>query len=390
MITDLLASITGEQPLPSPTNGSRPSPIIPKRRAADEPRDAPPAKTPRTESHSSAPSRTNGNSPKPSPRPAVGSNSNLPSKPAPSQGPPKPTSTSQRPVSRPLKDGPKTSSSSASGGKALPSRTLASRPANSDSGPKTEPKKGSFAEIMKRANANKGQLETFGKIQHQPIKKVLTMKERQQLKAQEARDAKSAAKAGSRQQASGGYTGTAAAASRNGTTRPGQRPGASSKAPSAKDKTPPAPEEKKVKKAALATTGYTGTARPRPGSATAKAGASSRSGPGREQERPRYGGPLSHPRRRTEEDEELDDFIEYDDEEEPGYGYGRRYDEYDSEEESDMEAGISDIDEEERRAQQAAILEDRREMALEARLKKEKEDKKRQALAAVKAKAATR
>lgn len=158
-------------------------------------------------------------------------------------------------------------------------------------------------------------------------------------------------------------------------------------------KTAPA-EEKKVKKAALATTGYTGTARPRPGASTSsKPGATSRPGSeAQSRDRPRYGGPLSTSRRRHEEDEDLDDFIvdDEDDEEDPGYGHGRqyRYDSYD--EESDMEAGISDIEDEEQQADRYARREDMEQEALEKRLKREKEERKRKFLDAAKSKAGSR
>lgn len=69
----------------------------------------------------------------------------------------------------------------------------------------------------------------------------------------------------------------------------------------------------------------------------------------------------------------MDDFIEYDDEE-PGYGQGGGYD---SAEESDMEAGMSDIDEEERRAEFQARREDQMQEALEKKLKREKEERRR-------------
>ena len=74
-----------------------------------------------------------------------------------------------------------------------------------------------------------------------------------------------------------------------------------------------------------------------------------------------------------EYDEDMDDFIDYDDEEDD---VGPRYD-YDSEGSSDMEAGLSDIDTEERRAELYAREEDRREQALEEKLKREKEERKR-------------
>lgn len=82
----------------------------------------------------------------------------------------------------------------------------------------------------------------------------------------------------------------------------------------------------------------------------------------------------------------MDDFIEYDDEEDvgPGYGLGppRRYDSMDEEDESDMEAGLTDVEEEERRAAAIARREDMEQEALEKRLKREKEEKKRRLMEA--------
>lgn len=141
-------------------------------------------------------------------------------------------------------------------------------------------------------------------------------------------------------------------------------------------------EPKKVKKAALATTGYTGTARPRAGP-TASATSRKPAAPGGALLNPhagaRYGGSARRSRYKDEEeDDDLDDFIEYDDEEEQPLG-GPRY-RYDSGSESDMEAGMDDIYEEEERAARAARLEDLEQERLEKRLKAEKEERKRRFL----------
>jgi hypothetical protein len=229
----------------------------------------------------------------------------------------------------------------------------------------------------------------LGTIQHKTIEKGMTKRERAEVKAVEARQsAKLARQAGARSGASAlssrsingsnGAVKTANGKTTNGSGRKG---------------VPPV-EEKKVKKAALATTGYTGTARPRPGASSAKLnGSLSKSGAdARERDRPRYGGALSGARRRYEdEDDDLDDFIEYDDdEEEPGYGLGApRRGGYDSmeEDESDMEAGLTDVEEEERRAAMIARREDMEQEALEKRLKREKEEKKRRLMEAAKRRA---
>ena len=136
----------------------------------------------------------------------------------------------------------------------------------------------------------------------------------------------------------------------------------------------------KIKKAATATTGYTGTSRPKPGAPT-----SSKNG-----KEPRGGALLNQPKPRSrpsgrsrhhdeyDDEEELDDFIEYDDEEDAG-GAGPRYD-YASDGSSDMEAGLDDIDDEERQAEYIARKEDIEEQRLEQNLKMAKEDRKRRAL----------
>jgi len=70
-------------------------------------------------------------------------------------------------------------------------------------------------------------------------------------------------------------------------------------------------------------------------------------------------------------DEEEDDFIEDD----GGYGYGRDEPDYYSDESSDMEGGFDDVEKEERLALKAAKDDDQRELELEMRLKKEKQDR---------------
>ena len=143
--------------------------------------------------------------------------------------------------------------------------------------------------------------------------------------------------------------------------------------PPSKKGAPPEPE-KKIKKAALATTGYAGTARPRPGN------------PAKKTHGPRGGallnGPVHHHGSKSkydDYDEELDDFIEYDDEEDDD-GRGPRYD-YASDNSSDMEAGLEDIDDEERSAERIARMEDIEEQRREARLKAEKEERRRRWMA---------
>jgi hypothetical protein len=76
----------------------------------------------------------------------------------------------------------------------------------------------------------------------------------------------------------------------------------------------------------------------------------------------------------TDEEDVSDDMDGYGEGEEDGYG---------SDASSDMEAGLDDMDAEEQRALRAAKDEDARELALETRLKREKEQKRKQALQAL-------
>jgi len=77
-----------------------------------------------------------------------------------------------------------------------------------------------------------------------------------------------------------------------------------------------------------------------------------------------------------------DDYLGTDEEDVSDEGsYGRdEEDDYGSDASSDMEAGAFDIDLEENRALKAAKDEDAKELALEARLKKEKEDRRKKLL----------
>ncbi|KAK3990257.1 hypothetical protein QBC44DRAFT_380666 [Cladorrhinum sp. PSN332] len=383
-ISDLLASITGEKAGPSSTPAPRPVATVPKRKADDELRSAPLQKTPRIESAADRFSRPNSNSPKPADKPA-GSSIN---KPAPTS-----RSTSNNGSAARASASSNVSSNGArtapNGSKPLPARPVVSRPTPppASSGP---PKARSFAEIMARAKANAEVRESLGKINHKPLERNLTMKERKELKAEEARKGKT----GARKPAlgrSGPAAGPSVAPSRATPTGAAKRNGVSPGVSSGK-KGAPVEEDKKVKKAATATTGYTGTARPRPGAKPAsKPGSAARS---EEPDKPRansrygYGAPRRGYDRRDGYDrgEDLDDFIEYDDDDdEAGYGNRGGYSD-----ESDMEAGLSDIEDEETAAERRAREEDKREEALEKRLKREKEERKRRLLDQNRARAGNR
>ncbi|KAK4240632.1 hypothetical protein C8A03DRAFT_31226 [Achaetomium macrosporum] len=379
-ILDLLASITGEKPTPSPNPVPRPGVVPRKRKAEDELRPAA-VRAANAESMPEKASRPDPSSPRPSPRPAD----------RPAIPTDKPASKAQHGSDKPVSTArPGLAGSNASGtgkaslntSKSLPSRPVTSRPTVTDSAP---PKKRSYAEIMARAKANSELRESLGKIHHKTVERSMTMKERKEMKTDGSKKARMAARNGT----SGRARGTGMPLRDIGKAS-GARQNAASD-PTNTQKTAPV-EEKKVKKAALATTGYTGTARPRPGtSSTGKPGAAGRPGSARSRDRPRYGGSVSSSRKKyDDDDDDLDDFIEYDDEEEAGYGIGTqyRYDSYD--EESDMEAGLSDIEDEEQEADRHARREDMEQEALERRLKREKEERKRRLLEAAKTKAGSR
>ncbi|KAI0197615.1 hypothetical protein F4808DRAFT_438709 [Astrocystis sublimbata] len=294
--------------------------------------------------------------------------------------PPTSTSTTQSKRSSEVVSRPKLSQSALANARAAPARRSPTTPTTSN--PSQAPKKGSFKDIMARAAKAQEVMGQVGKIQHKSTDKAPVKKEREVTKPGQKLGMGLAAKG---KAAPSSYTGTGRAATNPGRDNgpPGATPRLPSKNGSARDvkaagKSKPASAvnevaEKKVKKAAVATTGYAGTARSRPGTTAGN-------GPSRGDQRPRHGaggllGPPRTSRRSKYEDdydEELDDFIEYDDDEDDA---GPRY--YDSDGSSDMEAGMDDIDGEERRAERAALEEDRREQALEAKLKREKEERKR-------------
>ncbi|XXG98665.1 hypothetical protein Hte_004994 [Hypoxylon texense] len=257
--------------------------------------------------------------------------------------------------------------------KAPPTRPSPTTPTSAD--PSKAPKKGSYQEIMERAKKAQATMGKVGMIQHKAIES--SKKERPVKGEQKSSTAKG--KDGKAYLGNGRPTATSSEARRPGmASREGSRVGAPKDAKvggkQRQGSTGGEALEKKVKKSATATTGYTGTARPRPGAASGKASSS------KKESSYKTGGLLAPPRPKRrdryedEYDDDMDDFIDYDDDEDDprGTGYG-----YASDGSSDMEAGLSDIDVEERRAEMLAREEDRREQALEEKLKREKEERKR-------------
>jgi protein SPT2 len=302
-IGDLLAQITGE---PSPREAT--IPILPKRKASDaEPLRRPADKLQRTNSGSLATANSS-----------------------------RPINPSSRPggVEKPGPNGRTTATSTFKNGQPTP-------PPN-DGAPAKAPKKGSFAEIMARGKAVQATRGQVGKIQHKRIEKQPSKREREEMKTQN----------GAQLQKNLGP---------NGKFKTAVPP--NGKVMKVHGKAPAEPE-KKIKKAALATTGYAGTARPKPGqhskaSASRPAASASAS----------YRGP-SASKRYTYASEEEDEEEEVDEQED-----------YASDVSSDMEAAAFEVDEEEEFAARVARKEDAEALAEENRLKKEKAEKKRRLMA---------
>jgi len=215
-------------------------------------------------------------------------------------------------------------------------------PPTTDGSAAKAPKKGSFAEIMARGKAAQSTLGQIGKIQHKKIEKAPSRREREEMQSQKVANI----------QKNLGPNGKFKSAMPTSSTIK------SSEKATFRGKPVPVPE-KKVKKAATATLGYAGTARPRPDGArpVSKPSTFARGTDRyrRQQREDRY----------LSEDEEEDD-LEDDDQE----GYG-------SDASSDMEAAGWEVDDEEEQAARIAKREDAEALAEENRLKREKLEKKR-------------
>lgn len=397
-IGDLLASIEGKPSAIATKASARPGNGIPAKRKADDDARASEQKQPRLASSANGSARPTGDVSSRASRPAeqpssssgyTGSarsssstvNKNLPrpltekSASAASKktllttsGKPSPTTPTFPAISR--------TATSSSLSRPAPTSKPAGSDGTTDSSAKA-PKKGSYAEIKARAAAQAQKLQTIGKIQHRAVEKQPTKKEQDAAAAEDARLARKGGKPGSRLPSKNGTHPDSNGLPDRGVKGPGQN-----KMPGKAGAKAAAVEERKPKKSALATTGYAGSARPIPGKA--KPGAAKADG-GRDRERDRYAQPnplgMFAQRRRKEDDydEELDDFID-DDEEEPeddGYGHGKRYRYADEDSDSDMEAGYSDVEDEEATAARQARLEDQREEAILERRRREKEARKR-------------
>ncbi|KAK7420120.1 hypothetical protein QQX98_002983 [Neonectria punicea] len=378
-IGDLLAQISGDGASPNPAPTLSRANTLPKRKA-DEDLRLNTSKAPRTTTLSTTVAPRS-----PAFRPtwsvetsASPSRSTQPSRPFDR------TNSSQRPINGINSRTTVLSSRPLNGGNRVQKPTAPSRPSPGPSSApavsRAAPKKGSFAEILARGQRAQAVMGQVGKIQHKKVQKGAGAT----VSKKEKDDPKMDPRTLNRKlpQKPSGYSGTGKPGQRNGAPVNGSNKDsrATKAAPGKADRAKAAAEEereKKFKKAAAATTGYTGTARPKSGNAAKKHNVV-RGGALLQAPAPR---PTSSKSRLDDGyDEDMDDFIDYDDEEDDGGG--PRYD-YASDGSSDMEAGLEDIDGEERRAEYIARREDIEEERLERTLKAQKEDRKRKALEAL-------
>jgi hypothetical protein len=216
---------------------------------------------------------------------------------------------------------------------------------------------------MARAKAAQAVSGQVGKIQHKKIEKQPSKREREEMKAQKSAKLQKNLVPNSKFQKGGHAPGQPPLRDARNDGRNGARE------TNEKASTEPA-VEKKVKKSALATTGYAGTARPKPGSAKVHSKSSASASASRHDRGPdryrddRYGS--SSKRYASEEEDEEED------------------QEYDSDVSSDMEAAAFEVDEEEELAARIARREDAEALAEENRLKREKEEKRRRLAAMAK------
>lgn len=231
--------------------------------------------------------------------------------------------------------------------------TKAAQVTPSSNGPVKPLKKGSYAEIMARGKAAHATLGQVGKIQHKTIEKPLPRREREELKAQRSQKLQKNLTPNSK-------------FPKPGPNQVRQANSAISNEKTALD------SNKKVKKSALATTGYTGTARPKPGG-TKTPSRTSVSDPTSRVNSSHNG------RNFTSRRSFQDNRDEYEDEEEEEEEEG----DYDSDT-SDMEAAVFEVDEEEETAAKIARREDAEALAEENKLKREKEEKRKKMAALAK------
>jgi protein SPT2 len=231
--------------------------------------------------------------------------------------------------------------------------------------PPKPPKKGSYAEIMARGKAAQATLGQVGKIQHKRIEKQPSKREREEMRATKAQNLQKNLGPNGKFR----IAGQPPAKEGRNSTREDRGKVLNGKVSSTKESAQ-SMAEKKVKKAATATTGYAGTARPKPGAKTSSrpsAPGSSRYDRGQDKYRDDRAGSS---KRYTYVSEEEDDEEEED---------------YASDVSSDMEAAAFEVDKEEEEAARIARREDAEALAEENRHKREKEEKRRKLAALAKA-----
>ena len=197
------------------------------------------------------------------------------------------------------------------------------------------PKKGSYAEIMARAKANQSK-PPVGTISHKPKEQIApSYKKELKLKKKAMKDKKLGIKNDSRPGSSGSLSSSPA---------PGPVANKKIAAPAYKGTAKPKPQ--------LPQPTYKGTMKP--ASSTAK--------PSTARERDANPRKIRYDEYAATDEDDLDDIEE---------------DEYGSDGSDDMEAGFTDVEEEETAAAKAARKEDEEEARLEAKLKKEKEERRK-------------
>jgi protein SPT2 len=237
--------------------------------------------------------------------------------------------------------------------------------------PAKPPKKGSYAEIMARGKAAQATLGQVGKIQHKKIEKLPSKREREEMKATKIHNLQKNLGPNGKFRAAGkqllkdertgaGNSERKVSNGKVGTVGTGK-------------KSAEAVAERKIKKAAIATTGYTGTARPKPGAKVSRPSTTGSSrydrGPDRGRDG-RYGTSSKGYSYHSEEEDEDEEDEEVED--------------YASDVSSDMEAAAFEVDEEEEEAARIARREDAEALAEENRHKREKEEKRRRLMALAK------
>ncbi|MCJ1306754.1 hypothetical protein MMC25_000397 [Agyrium rufum] len=285
------------------------------------------------------------------------------------------TSVSRQPITKPLRPIPSSTSSSSI---ATSQKPKPSTPATSIPDAKPVPKKGSFAEIMARAQSAQAKPAALGTIKHKPKDKISLKKEIAMQK-----------KGGMPIRTKDGKVEKRGEVDKNGRLTSPIKPGR--EAPPGSGRKSLNGNATKLTKAAPVA-GYTGTAKSKPqpsykGTMKPVSAGGLLPKPRKDSfvvsdesendrpPRPKYpsgrgssaAAKASRPRRSSYSEDEDDD-IDQDDEED-GYGSGA--------ESSDMEARWTDVEEEDKLAEREARKEDTRELRLLEEKKKEKEERRK-------------